>query len=94
MAIPLEAGDQGFNLSILAVEKVYDFFAPILMSLAISQIEDHKFILILVEVFYFVGDDANGDLSEVDKEVILMIGFVEKEVHEVVLEDAVEVNLL
>lgn len=64
------------------------------MSLAISQIEDHKFILILVEVFYFVGDDANGDLSEVDKEVILMIGFVEKEVHEVVLEDAVEVNLL
>ena len=71
-----------------------NFFAPVLVFLPVSQIETHHFFFVSVEVLNLVGDESDSDFSEVNKEVIFFGLFVDEEIHVVVFEHTVKVDLL
>ena len=71
-----------------------NLFAPILMSLAITQIETYHFLFLCVKILNLVGDESNCYFCKVNKEVVFVSVLVDEEVHVVVLEDTVEIYFL
>lgn len=70
---------------------MYDFFSPGLMFSRIVEIKTKKLSVVLVEVFNLIRDESDGYIVKIEEKVIFMIILVDKEIHEISLEDTVEI---
>lgn len=82
------------NPAIFPIDHVDNLFSPVLVFLSFPEIKDNEVLFVLIEVLDLIGDDPDGDLSQIYEEVVLVMVLVYEKIHVIVFEDAVKSQFL